>query len=309
MIERLNAAVRDVLADPAAGQALGRRRHPGLSEGRADPGGHRRLPAQRDQALERRDPRQQHPGRPVVSSAPLAQRIVRDANSAPRYSPPRWAARHETLRRALGMRAWLPLRFYLTTEEIRIARSSATAHPNRGKCMTLEPGRAKPKPTPETNISGTAPRPASCGCSAAATAGKAYFPPRPFCPDCGSRNVAVFKASGKAQALLLRDPPPPGAGLHAALRDRGRGARGRPAHDDQHRRLPADARGAGARHAARGRLRADGRRRSRCPCSGRRRREARMQARNQSPSSAPPRPPSSASSPDLSQIGCTPTRR
>ncbi len=25
-----------------------------------------------------------------------------------------------------------------------------------------------------------------------------YFPPRPFCPNCGSRNVKVKKASGKA---------------------------------------------------------------------------------------------------------------
>jgi hypothetical protein len=28
--------------------------------------------------------------------------------------------------------------------------------------------------------------------------GEAYFPPRPFCPRCGSRKVEVFKASGKA---------------------------------------------------------------------------------------------------------------
>jgi len=27
--------------------------------------------------------------------------------------------------------------------------------------------------------------------------GEAYFPPRPFCPKCGSRKVEVFKASGK----------------------------------------------------------------------------------------------------------------
>lgn len=27
---------------------------------------------------------------------------------------------------------------------------------------------------------------------------QAYFPPRPFCPTCGSRSVSVFKASGKA---------------------------------------------------------------------------------------------------------------
>lgn len=25
-----------------------------------------------------------------------------------------------------------------------------------------------------------------------------YFPPRPFCPECSSRSVSVFKASGKA---------------------------------------------------------------------------------------------------------------
>ena len=25
-----------------------------------------------------------------------------------------------------------------------------------------------------------------------------YFPPRPFCPECGSREVEVFRASGKA---------------------------------------------------------------------------------------------------------------
>lgn len=27
---------------------------------------------------------------------------------------------------------------------------------------------------------------------------KAYFPPRPHCPQCGSRRVAVFEASGRA---------------------------------------------------------------------------------------------------------------
>lgn len=32
-------------------------------------------------------------------------------------------------------------------------------------------------------------------CPACATT---YFPPRPFCPACGSREVEVFKASGKA---------------------------------------------------------------------------------------------------------------
>lgn len=27
---------------------------------------------------------------------------------------------------------------------------------------------------------------------------RAYFPPRPFCPKCGSRSVTVFEASGRA---------------------------------------------------------------------------------------------------------------
>jgi len=29
--------------------------------------------------------------------------------------------------------------------------------------------------------------------------GHTYFPPRPFCPHCGTRDVSVFKASGRAK--------------------------------------------------------------------------------------------------------------
>ncbi|CAA9211272.1 MAG: Bll2959 protein, partial [uncultured Acetobacteraceae bacterium] len=61
------------------------------------------------------------------------------------------------------------------------------------------------------------------------------------------------------QALQLRHPQPPRAGLHAALRHRRGGAGGGAAHDDQHRRLRADAGSAGARHALAGGVRAAGR--------------------------------------------------
>ncbi|OWU85921.1 DNA-binding protein [Oceanicola sp. 22II-s10i] len=42
--------------------------------------------------------------------------------------------------------------------------------------------------------------------------GKAYFPPRPFCPTCGSRDVAVIEASGKGRlySYIINHLPAPG---------------------------------------------------------------------------------------------------
>jgi hypothetical protein len=39
-----------------------------------------------------------------------------------------------------------------------------------------------------------------------------YFPPRPFCPTCASRNVSVFKASGNAilWSYVIHHRPVPG---------------------------------------------------------------------------------------------------
>ena len=61
------------------------------------------------------------------------------------------------------------------------------------------PPRMLPEPTPETRHFWE-------GCKAGELRlqrcvdcdGGAYFPPRPFCPRCGSRRVEVFKASGDA---------------------------------------------------------------------------------------------------------------
>ena len=60
------------------------------------------------------------------------------------------------------------------------------------------PSRMLPEPTPETRHFWE-------GCAAGELrlqrcphcGGKSYFPPRPFCPVCGSREVEVYKASGK----------------------------------------------------------------------------------------------------------------
>lgn len=41
---------------------------------------------------------------------------------------------------------------------------------------------------------------------------KAYFPPRPFCPTCGSRDVKVIEASGKGRlySFIINHLPAPG---------------------------------------------------------------------------------------------------
>lgn len=40
----------------------------------------------------------------------------------------------------------------------------------------------------------------------------AYFPPRPFCPECGSRDVAPFEASGRGTlySYVINHMPAPG---------------------------------------------------------------------------------------------------
>ena len=42
--------------------------------------------------------------------------------------------------------------------------------------------------------------------------GKVYFPPRPFCPACAARDVAVFAASGKGRlySYVIHHRPVPG---------------------------------------------------------------------------------------------------
>lgn len=80
--------------------------------------------------------------------------------------------------------------------------------------MADAPRKPVPMPTPETQefwdgIKAGEFRLQRCqeaGCE------KTYFPPRPFCPSCGSRNVATFKASGKGtlHSYVINHRPAPG---------------------------------------------------------------------------------------------------
>jgi uncharacterized OB-fold protein len=74
--------------------------------------------------------------------------------------------------------------------------------------------RALPQPTPETLHYWD-------GCAAhelrlqrCLDCKDSYFPPRPFCPKCGSRSVEVYKASGKAilYSYVINHRPRPDMG-------------------------------------------------------------------------------------------------
>ena len=78
--------------------------------------------------------------------------------------------------------------------------------------MTLEPGRPRPEPTPETKHFWEGTRAGKLLLQRCKDTGKAYFPPRPFSPYTGSRNVEVFEASGKAtlHSYVIHHRPVPG---------------------------------------------------------------------------------------------------
>ena len=58
--------------------------------------------------------------------------------------------------------------------------------------------RPLPTVTPETRHFWEGTRGGELRLQRCAGCGDAYFPPRPFCPSCGSAEVAVFCASGRA---------------------------------------------------------------------------------------------------------------
>jgi uncharacterized OB-fold protein len=59
--------------------------------------------------------------------------------------------------------------------------------------------RPLPEPTPETQHFWDGCREGKLLLQRCRDSGKPYFPPRPFCPFTGSRDVEVFEASGKAR--------------------------------------------------------------------------------------------------------------
>src|SRR6266849_6357228 len=59
--------------------------------------------------------------------------------------------------------------------------------------------RARPQPTPETQHFWDGTREGELRLQRCNACAKVYFPPRPFCPACAARDVAVFAASGKGR--------------------------------------------------------------------------------------------------------------
>jgi uncharacterized protein len=81
-----------------------------------------------------------------------------------------------------------------------------------GICPMAEAVRARPKPTPETQHFWDGTRAGELRLQRCDACAKTYFPPRPFCPACGSRKVSVFKASGKGKlySYVIHHRPAPG---------------------------------------------------------------------------------------------------
>lgn len=61
--------------------------------------------------------------------------------------------------------------------------------------------RSLPEPTPETRHFWDGTRAGEIRLQRCRDCGAIYFPPRPFCPECGSRDVEVFVASGRGSLL------------------------------------------------------------------------------------------------------------
>ena len=74
--------------------------------------------------------------------------------------------------------------------------------------------RALPQPTPETQHFWDGCKVGQLRLQRCADCAKAYFPPRPFCPGCGSRAVEIFPASGRATlySYVINHRPRPDMG-------------------------------------------------------------------------------------------------
>ena len=75
-----------------------------------------------------------------------------------------------------------------------------------------ERGRFLPESTPETQHFWDGTRAGELRLQRCDECRRAYFPPRPFCPKCGSRKVSIFKASGHAKlySYVIHHRPTPG---------------------------------------------------------------------------------------------------
>lgn len=74
--------------------------------------------------------------------------------------------------------------------------------------------RPLPQPTPETRHFWEGCKAGELRLQKCVACDHTYFPPRPFCPGCGSREVEVFSASGKASlySYVINHRPRPDFG-------------------------------------------------------------------------------------------------
>ena len=72
--------------------------------------------------------------------------------------------------------------------------------------------RPLPEPTPETLHFWEGTRAGELRLQRCDQCRLVYFPPRPFCPRCASRQVSVFRASGRAKlySYVIHQRPAPG---------------------------------------------------------------------------------------------------
>lgn len=72
--------------------------------------------------------------------------------------------------------------------------------------------RKLPRPTPETAHYWDGTQVGELRLQKCNSCNESYFPPRPFCPRCSSRNITVFAASGKATlySYIISHIPAPG---------------------------------------------------------------------------------------------------
>src|SRR6185436_785859 len=82
----------------------------------------------------------------------------------------------------------------------------------KAKLAMATPSKPLPTPTPETQHFWDGTRAGELRLQRCDACRHTYFPPRPFCPDCGGRAVSVFNASGRAKlhSYVIHHRPVPG---------------------------------------------------------------------------------------------------
>jgi len=82
----------------------------------------------------------------------------------------------------------------------------------KGHCSLADYRKPIPSPTPETQPFWDGTKAGELRLQRCKDDSNVYFPPRPFCPKCGSRNVEWFTASGrgKLHSYVINHRPAPG---------------------------------------------------------------------------------------------------